>query len=785
MPLVGAVGWAGGLVGLHTGSGVIAAGMAAGLAVGVVLLLILTLFDRCKARQRGPRRCSVTTTSPRATALACVLVFAALASAAILRQQSIAVTPVADLAREHAFVRLAGVISSDPRTYDGTFAEFVVVRFRITELKTPEGRYRLSTPVVVMADENWANLRLGSRVRFDAIVTIADHDHDVAAIVRARGTPDVVAPPALWWRGADRVRRALRASVAHRPVDQRALVPALVVGDDEYVDESLSRAFAATGLTHLLAVSGTNLTLLVGFLLIASRWCGVRGRGLYGVGAIGIVGFVLLARLEPSVVRAAAMGTVGLLGMGVNGRQRGGRALGAAVLVVLLVDPLLADSPGFALSVLATGAIVYLAPGWRDALARWLPRWLAEAIAVPAAAQLVCTPLVAAISGQVSVVAVAANLLAAPAVGPATVLGLAGGFVGLVSDSLARIPGTVAAWCAGWIVLIARRGADLPTPGIPWATNLTGLMLLSVLCLAAALIAPRLLGRRVVAMALSAVVAIVVLTRLPTPGWPPPQWVFAACDVGQGDALVLNAGKGDAVVVDAGPDPVLVDRCLQRLDVTRVPLLILTHFHADHVDGLAGVIRGRQIGAIETTTLKVPVDRARAVEEAARQVGVVPSPTPYGATQRVGRVLLQHLWPAAGRPGPAVAVAGDEDGEPNNASVVVLAEVAGVRILLTGDIEPFAQAGLARTVGRMRVDVLKVPHHGSRFQDFDFLAGLHPQLAVISAGADNDYGHPAPKTLSTLTDAGVRIGRTDQDGDVVVIAGDDSVALTARNFSDD
>ena len=179
-------------------------------------------------------------------------------------------------------------------------------------------------------------------------------------------------------------------------------------------DAALADDFRTTGLTHLLAVSGTNLTLVVGFLLVVARWVRVRGRWLYVVGVLGIVGFVLLARTEPSVLRAAAMGGVGLLALGSNGRQRGSRALGVALVALLLVDPGLATSVGFALSVLATGGILLLAPGWRDALARWLPRWLAEAVAVPAAAQLACTPLVAAISGQVSLVAVGANLLVAP-----------------------------------------------------------------------------------------------------------------------------------------------------------------------------------------------------------------------------------------------------------------------------------------------------------------------------------------------------------------------------------
>ena len=209
--------------------------------------------------------------------------------------------------------------------------------------------------------------------------------------------------------------------------------------------------FKVCGLTHLSAVSGTNLTLVVGFLLVIARWVGVRGRGLLLVGLVGVLGFVDLARPEPSVLRAAAMGSVALLGMGSNGRERGTRALGVAVLVLLLVDPWLALSVGFGLSALATAGILFLGPPFRDALRSWLPRWAAEAVAIPLAAQLVCTPVIAAISGQVSLVAVVANMAVAAAVAPATVLGL----VGWCADArgLTGRPacGRLAGWIAWWI----------------------------------------------------------------------------------------------------------------------------------------------------------------------------------------------------------------------------------------------------------------------------------------------------------------------------------------------
>lgn len=757
LPLLGLAAWAGGLAGHLLPTGLVAAGVGAGVA-GVLVV-----------RARLPAGRVVTLGGV-------LLVFAAVAASAVLRQAQVEHNPVAALADEQAVATLELTVTSDPRVVDGRYAEQVLLRGRVTEVSGRGRVHALGTPVVVLADEDWARLELGSTVRAVGRLSPAD-GQGVASLVSTHGAPEVIDRPGWWWRGAGAVRASLRDSVSHRPASQRALVPALVDGDDSGLDPDLADDFRATGLTHLLAVSGTNLTLVAGFLLVLARWCGVRGRWLYLVGALGIVGFVLLARGEPSVLRAAAMGTVALLAMGTDGRRRGARALGAAVLALLLIDPLLAVSVGFALSVTATAGILLLAPAWRDALRHWLPRWLAEAISIPAAAQLACTPLVAAISGQVSVVAVVANLAAAPAVGPATVLGLTGGLVGLLWPAGGAVVGTLASWCVGWIVVVARHGARLPTPAVDWGTGFWALALLSVLSLLVALAAPYLLRRRSTGLACCGLLVVAVLVRPPTPGWPPQGWVLVACDVGQGDALVLRAAPGAAVVVDAGPDPAAVDGCLQRLDVESIPLVLLTHFHADHVDGLPGVMDGRDVAAVEVTPLADPPGGVAVVSEAAHRAGLEPASAPYAASRTVGAVRLQVLWPP-----PSTPTTGPGDGSTaNDASVVLLAEVAGVRMLLCGDIEPEAQAALGRTWPGLRVDVLKVPHHGSRYQDLPFLQGLGARVAVVSAGEDNDYGHPSAATLAPLAASGAEVLRTDLDGDVAVtVRGGELYAATGR-----
>ncbi|MBO0842345.1 MAG: ComEC/Rec2 family competence protein, partial [Nocardioides sp.] len=375
-------------------------------------------------------------------------------------------------------------------------------------------------------------------------------------------------------------------------------------------------------------------------------------------------------------------------------------------------------------------------------------------------------PVVGAISGQVSLVAVLANLLAEPAVAPATVLGLVGGLLGLVWAPLGALAGTPAAWSVGWIIAVARHGAALPAAQVGWSAGPVALGALALLCLLLALAAPRLLRHPVTGAVGCLVLLAVALVRLPSPGWPPTGWVLVMCDVGQGDSLALRTGAGSAVVIDTGPDPKLSDQCLDRLGVRRIPLLVLTHFHADHVDGIDGVLSGRTVGEVWTTRLQDPPDGVREVSRAAAAAGVTPVPAPYGATRTIGEATLQVLWPLADSD-----TMGPGDGSTANAaSVVLLVETRGLRLLLTGDVEPDGQEELARDLPGLHVDVLKVPHHGSKYQDEPWLLSLRPRVALTSVGADNDYGHPAASTLQPLAQAGVKVYRTDHDGSVAVVA---------------
>ncbi|MGH3472027.1 MAG: ComEC/Rec2 family competence protein, partial [Nocardioidaceae bacterium] len=654
------------------------------------------------------------------------------------------------------------------RQHEGRFGAYVTVQVSVVEVTGRGAVSRVRSPVLVIGDPSWVGLRLGAHIVAAGRLQTAEGG-DLAAVLVARGGPELTRPPGAVDRAVSRVRGGLTEAAAPLPPAERALVPALVDGDDSAMPDQVRSDFKTAGLTHLLAVSGSNLTLVLAFALLGARWAGVRGYGLALVGALAVGCFVLLARPEPSVLRAAAMGVVGLAGLAAGGARRGTRALCVAVVVLMLVDPWMARSVGFCLSTFATAGILLLAPPCRDALARWMPRPIAEAIAIPLSAQVVCTPVIAAISGQVSLVAVIANLLAGPAVGPATVTGLVAGLIALVSADMGHLVARVAALPAWWIIWVAEHSARLAGAAVEWPVGAASLALLTGLCIVLVVVLPRLLSRRGGCLVVTCLLLLVVVHPPARLGWPPDGWVLVMCDVGQGDGMVLNAGPHAGVVVDTGPDPIKMGRCLDELAITTVPLVVLTHFHADHVTGLPAVIDGRQVGEIEVSPLSEPAaeaERVRALAAAARIPVKVAVP---GEHRTVGAVRFSVLGPLDVSPGGTSTHSGDEGAGPNNASVVMSVRSHGLRLLMTGDAEPEEEDDIMASGAGLSTDVFKVAHHGSSHQDPSFILASHAPLAIISVGAGNDYGHPAPQTLGWLRELGARVYRTDLDGDIAVL----------------
>ncbi|MFD8702479.1 ComEC/Rec2 family competence protein [Kitasatospora sp. NPDC059648] len=790
------------------------------LAVGAVLAAVLLLSRPGLLRRRGA-----------AVALAAVLLSGAAAAIATpLHTADLHRGLLPELARaaEHAPPRSPGTparvveveltVTGDPKVHTsrgGTTGGQSLLTVKAVADRAallPDGRStRTHTPVTVMVrgpeSGSWLRLLPSERLAVEAEVRPAGegYDTEAAALLAVHGQPRQLAPPSLPQRIAGRLREGLRTASDGLPPDARGLLPGLVVGDTSRLPDDLVDAFRATDLVHLVAVSGANLAIVLGVLLGSPGQAGTpERRGLAALlglslrtsallGAGLTLAFVTVCRPEPSVLRAAGTGLIGMLALATGRPRQAVPALAGAVLVLVLLDPFLARSFGFLLSVLATAGLLVLGPHWAESLrARRWPHHLAGALAATAAAQALCAPVTVVLSGHISLVAVPCNLLAELAVAPATLLGFGVLVLQPFFPSLARVLAEPAGVPAGWLAFVGRRGAELPGGQLTWPGGWFGVVTVALATLAACWAAPLLLPRRAEtgrharprrrwARALVTgtllVVLLAVLLRPPqlariATGWPPPGWRLAMCDVGQGDMLALATGAPDsAVVIDTGPDPEAADRCLRELGVTTVPLLLLTHFHADHVEGVPGVLRGRQVGAVEGTVLDDPPGEAARVSAWAAGAGVPLVRAGRGERRSAGAELSWDVvWP---EPGAAVEAPGA-----NNASVALLVTLGGgLRMALLGDLEPPAQSALLGRIGP--VDVLKVAHHGSAHQDWGLTGALRPRLALISCGEGNAYGHPSPRTVDRLRALGATVLRTDRVGDIAVTGDSPSAVAVA------
>ncbi|MDR1213934.1 MAG: ComEC/Rec2 family competence protein [Propionibacteriaceae bacterium] len=701
----------------------------------------------------------------RSTVLALVAtVLAATAVIGGLRVWRLTQGPAPDLARQEAVAAVELTVGHSALVGQG---ETVLVHATLERVSGRGQAFTTHLAVLLVvngsAGADWLGLDPGRRMAVEGRLAPAERADGVAALLKPLGPPRLVAEAPAWRRAVEQVRRSLRQAMARASPEQAALVPALVVGDTEAMPASLRQDFQTTGLTHLTAVSGANLTILLAFLSVLARLIGLRGRWLDLVALVGVIGFVALCHSEPSVLRAAAMGLVGLVALRHSPASgRGLRHLCLAVVGLTWIDPWLSHSIGFVLSVLACLGLLVWGRPWSLALGRWLPGWLAEAVAVPLAAQLATQPVVAWLSGSVSLVGVLANALAGPPVGPATVLGLVTALVGSFSPALGGLVGRLTGWLVEPILQVAHRCARLPGAAQPWPAQPVALVCLTAGCLTLAWLMPRLLGRSWLVLIL-AVGLVVGLGRAPMqPGWPPSDWSVVACDVGQGDALAVKVGPGQALLIDVGPPQAGLGRCLDGLGVRQVPVVVLSHFHADHVGGLAELLAGWPVGLIVANQSDGAASSAQALAAQRavdwRQVGA-------GDSLSLGDVQLTVLSEA---PATTVFDQAEESSAANDASLVCRVVVDGISLLATGDLELAGQQALVAAGVDLAVDVLKLPHHGSARQEAAFLARTGARIALISVGEGNDYGHPADSALRRLDELGALVARTDQHGSIAI-----------------
>lgn len=336
---------------------------------------------------------------------------------------------------------------------------------------------------------------VGQPVRFTARISRPSRRDLTVAVLNASGRPTMgTASPVQ--RAAHTLRSRFAAVVRQAlPAEQAAMLPALVLGDTSAVTAETDRDFRAAGMTHLMAVSGANVTIVCAAVLFSARLIGPRAAVV--LAALTLVAFVIVVQPTASVLRAAVMGAIGLAGMLSSRRRQAVPALAATVLVLLAIAPHLAVDVGFALSVVATAALVVIAPAWsRRLAARGCPRPLADALAIAVAAHVVTAPLVAGISGRVSLVAVVANLAAAPVIAPITVLGSAAAVLSALWPSGAQLLIRFTGPELWWVVRVARWSAGAPVATVPVPSGAPGVLMVGGVVALLVVLATRLRVRR-------------------------------------------------------------------------------------------------------------------------------------------------------------------------------------------------------------------------------------------------------------------------------------------------
>ncbi|MDX1494776.1 MAG: DNA internalization-related competence protein ComEC/Rec2 [Longimicrobiales bacterium] len=552
--------------------------------------------------------------------------------------------------------------------------------------------------------------------------------------------------------------------------ERAPLVAALLFARREGMDPEVREAFAVGGIAHLLAISGFHVGVIAGMALTLLMAMGVSRRRA-AVGAAGAAwGYVGLIGSPDAACRAAL-----ILALVAASRARGRPparwgALAVAGLVLLLWSPSRASGAGFQLSFAGAAGLV----AWAGPLTRYLegvtrrrlPRSVTSALAAGVAATVATLPIVAWHFERVSVVGIPMTLLASPLVSlalpgalvsvaldpvsPGAAVFLAGG-VDVVLAALVRLTNAVAAWPAArlWTTRPAVMAGVGGVAVASWIAKRPG-------------IGGRGRRRLMAVYVATALVAWPLAVTLPGRG----TLELYAMDVGQGDAIGLRTPRGRWLVVDAGPPgdgPVEAHpavRALRERGVSRLEALILTHPDADHFGGAGALLESFPVGRVLDPLLAAPKGGYLDLLGTARARGVPWSAARAGRQWTVDGVSLTVLHPPdSGSLDPA---------EANDASVVLLVEWEGFRALLTGDADAEIERAIAREAGD--VDVLKVGHHGSETStDPELLAVAKPELAVISVGRGNRYGHPAPGVVARLEAAGARIFRTDVHGGVRLV----------------
>jgi competence protein ComEC len=663
-------------------------------------------------------------------------------------------------------VEISGVIRSDPVIRVGKIRGSIKLpdqqSFLISVNQIGNYRVRLPMRIQVPIGENYL---LGQKFTAEVKI-IKSKERKVAALAVATSDLIITKEGNYLITLTNEIRESFRKLIPAG--DAGSLIPGLILGDTSLQSAEFTNQMRRVGFSHLTAVSGANFALVAGFILWLMQFFLKKIHTRLWVTGIVLLFFILLVRPTPSVLRAAVMALVLLIAKYRGDRSLGLPALGAAIATLILLDPFQAIDPGFALSVLATAGILILSPKLVELLSEKL-RWrvVAEAVAIPISATLFCTPVIVALSGQLSLITILANVLASPVIAPITVIGFISAILASITPFIATILISSTLPLAKWIVWLCNTGSNFPV--LQFSSFIFFIFILTLF--GAVVIRKNWIALLIVA---SLILAQLTYSRVT---WPGSNWRVTNCDVGQGDALVINLGANRAVVIDVGPDPTLIDRCLSRLNISQISLLVLTHFHADHIGGLSGAINKRVVKQVWISNNHQP--EGAYLRSMAMLKGVFVQEVKNGNLFQVADAKISVLWPEAitqsfaTLPGDGSAI--------NNSSIALQIQLPDLSIFAAGDLEPPVQEIITSNPLLQKVDIYKLCHHGSMYQYFPMLDRISPSVALISVGKDNSYGHPAPETIGEFMRRRIKVVRTDESGGIAV-ATPNKIRVTGKEW---
>ncbi|NPV60771.1 MAG: DNA internalization-related competence protein ComEC/Rec2 [Actinobacteria bacterium] len=562
-------------------------------------------------------------------------------------------------------------------------------------------------------------------------------------------------------RAANAYRGALRKAVGGEGPGEAGLIQGMVLGDYRFLEAGDLRALRLSGLVHLCAASGLHVAILAAFLNRLGRWARMPRRLVAILQAPLLATYALAAGLTAPVVRAAAVGAVAALAF-LRGRDFDFLpALGAAMMFMVASDPGAAAGVSFQLSFAAALGISVLHRPLESLLAGSRRRGSAL-LAATLAAQLSVAPLLLYRFGEVSLLAPLGNVLVIPLVAPLMAMAMLSALLGMAGLPAAGILMRGAALCARAVICVAHTVAA-PT----WASLRLFPLPFVWIALYYPILATAFLSRgswrRAGRLALAAMLAAALLCGLPWPegamgGGDGTGVVFL--DVGQGDAALLRSPSGSYVLVDGGRDDGVLASDLRSRGIRYLEAVVASHLEMDHIGGLEGALETCSVGVLIHPEVEEAGRAGERLIALAGEAGIPVRSMRRGDVLSLGELRLEALGPSGDIPDEAPA---------NERSLVLRASAPGFSVLFTGDVEEVGQEFLARQESSLESDILKVPHHGGyAATGAEFFALVDPEVAVISVGEDNPYGHPARATLDALERLGCAVYRTDRRGDILI-----------------